>query len=219
MDTEAPKKSPAQWLFNPFRYVAGFAALSMGLAAVLVSGFLGSVTTVHFDGVIDIHVGAGGPAWVFVVEGLTAWACLSATLILLGLIFHRRGFRLVDVAGTQALARWPGLLVILVLAVRPIRAGFNRCAEALMAKAGGTSPAAGASTIDVMLFGLVALVILVVIVWMVALMYRAYAVSCNAKGAKAVVIFIAALVVAEVLSKVVLWAVVVPHLSAIQGGP
>jgi hypothetical protein len=39
------------------------------------------------------------------------------------------------------------------------------------------------------------------IIWTVALMYRAYAVSCNIKGVKAVVTFIVSLIGAEALSK------------------
>jgi hypothetical protein len=213
MNAEAQKKSLTQWLFNPFRYVAGVAALVTGLAAVLLSGLLGSVTTVHFDGVLDIHVGARGPVWAFLSEGVIAWACLSATLVVAGAVFHRCRFRPIDVMGTQALARWPGLLAPLILLVRPVREGFNRGAAALLEKATGAAPAAGASATDCLLFGLVALLMLVVVVWMVALMYRGYAVSCNARGARAIVTFIAGVVAAEVLSKVVLWAAVVPHLG------
>ncbi len=212
MSAESPKRSLAQWLFNPFLYVAGAAALAVGLAAVLLSGLLGSATTVHFDGAIDIHVGASGPVWAFISEGVIAWACMSATLILLGAIFHRRRFRLIDVAGTQALARWPGLLVPLVLLVGPLREGFSRTGAALLKQSTRDTPALGASTADILLFGLGALVMLVAVVWMVILMYRGYAVSCNAKGTRAILLFIAAVVVAEVLSKVVLWAAVIPHL-------
>ena len=40
--------------------------------------------------------------------------------------------------------------------------------------------------------------------WTVVLMYKAYSVSCNIKGAKAIVSFIIGLIIAEVLSKVAL---------------
>jgi hypothetical protein len=45
-------------------------------------------------------------------------------------------------------------------------------------------------------------VVVIMVVWTAALMYRAYAVSCNIKGARAVVTFIVSLIGAEVLSKV-----------------
>ena len=49
------------------------------------------------------------------------------------------------------------------------------------------------------------IVTLSMIIWMVVLMYRAYCVSCNIKGPKAIGTFIAALIVGEVLSKVFIY--------------
>jgi len=42
---------------------------------------------------------------------------------------------------------------------------------------------------------------LLMLVWMVALMYRAYATSCNLKGARAIVSFIAVIIIAEFLAR------------------
>jgi hypothetical protein len=55
--------------------------------------------------------------------------------------------------------------------------------------------------VDLCVFVLVSFVAIAMIVWMVALMYRAYSVSCNIKGARAVITFIVSIVGAEVLSK------------------
>ena len=52
---------------------------------------------------------------------------------------------------------------------------------------------------DVAMFAFGLIVSLLMIIWMVALMYLAYTVSCNAKGAKAIVTFIIALIIAAVL--------------------
>ena len=57
---------------------------------------------------------------------------------------------------------------------------------------------------DALIFAFAVIVIILMAVWMVALMYRAYAVSCNIKGAKAIITFIVSLIGAEVLSKAVI---------------
>jgi uncharacterized membrane protein len=54
------------------------------------------------------------------------------------------------------------------------------------------------------LFGLLSLVLLVTLVWMIVLMYKAYSVSCNVKDAKGILSFIGGLVIAEVVSKYVI---------------
>ena len=45
---------------------------------------------------------------------------------------------------------------------------------------------------------------LAVVVWVVVLMYRGYAVSCDLRGSRAILSFIAAVVAAEIVSKVVI---------------
>lgn len=77
-------------------------------------------------------------------------------------------------------------------------------AETMEALQSGATPAIGA--VDIVLMLIMTGVILVSIVWAVALMYRAYAVSCDTSGAKAIVSFIIALIVAEVLSKLAVYA-------------
>ena len=52
-----------QWLFNPFRFVAGYKALLSGLVIILLSAFVGSLGNTHFDGVLDVHIGLTAPLW------------------------------------------------------------------------------------------------------------------------------------------------------------
>ncbi len=97
----------SQWVFNPFRFIAGFKALLLGLAIILISAFIGSLSNTHFDGVIDVHTGAAAPMWFFLAEGVINWVCMVIPLFFFGLIVSRSAFRMIDVLGTQALARWP----------------------------------------------------------------------------------------------------------------
>ena len=192
-----------QWLFNPFQFVAGLKALLIGLAIILISAFLGSLNTTHFDGALDVHIGQPAPALFFFAEGLIDWICVSIPLFLLGLIVSRSSLRVVDVFGTQALARWPYLITSLVM----LPGANRRFAERLVpgfSQAGSPAPFSSA---DLLVFALAMFLSLLMLIWMVALMYRAYAVSCNVKGAKAIITFIVGLVIAEVLSKLAIIAI------------
>jgi len=194
----------SQWLFNPFRFIAGFKALLLGLAIILASSFIGSFSNTHFDGVLDVHTGRSAPMWFFLAEGLIDWVCMVIPLFLFGLIVSRSAFRMIDVLGTQALARWPYLIAALAM----LPDANRRVLAYLMSKLIQTAPAAAISSIDVLVFGFVMFVIILMLIWMVALMYRAYAVSCNIKGAGAVVTFIVSLIGAEVLSKIAILSLV-----------
>ena len=103
------------WLFNPFKYIAGFGALLLGMCVIVASAFLGWLGTTHFDGVLDLHIGFEAPAWVFFVEGILNWICLAMPLYFFGLIIAKSAPRFIDVFCTQALARWPYLVAALVM--------------------------------------------------------------------------------------------------------
>ncbi|MFZ0033855.1 MAG: hypothetical protein WAK60_02550 [Sedimentisphaerales bacterium] len=191
----------SQWLFNPFRFIAGFKTLLLGLAIILVSGFVGSLSNTHFDGVLDLHTGAAAPMWFFLSEGVINWICMVIPLFFFGLIVSRSSFRTIDVLGTQALARWPYLIAALVM----LPDANKRVLEYIVSKAKQIAPAAAINPADVLVFGFAMIIAIFMAIWMVALMYRAYTVSCNIKGARAIVTFIVSLILAEVLSKITIF--------------
>ncbi|MFW6162505.1 MAG: hypothetical protein ACODAJ_07020 [Planctomycetota bacterium] len=198
----ADRRGLRTWLFNPFRYVAGGPALGMGLILIAAAGLIGSASTTHFDGVLDVHTGAEAPLWWFMAEGFVAWLALAVPLWVAGKVLSKSHVRAVDVFGTQALARAPSL----VTAAAALLPGYRRYALRVAALFTKAAPGGQVQAIDPVVFAFVMVVILGTLVWMVALMYRGFAVACNLRGGKAVVGFIVAAVVGEVLSKVALWA-------------
>jgi len=192
-----PDRSLIQWLFNPFRFVAGYKALLCGLGIILVSAFLGFLGDTHFDGVLDVHTGPKAQLWFFVAEGIVDWLSLAIPLFFFGLIVSPSVVRMIDVFGTQALARWPYLITSIVMLPEANR----RFGTYLMARFTNTAGAGVLNYTDVCVFVFSVIVAVFMIVWMVALMYRAYTVSCNMKGARAIVTFVVSIIVAEALSK------------------
>ncbi len=192
------------WLFNPFKYCAGGMALAIGLAATLAACAIGSLSNTHFDGVLDVHPGKTAPMWVYLSEGLIDWFCLATVLMVTGLFVAKARFRAIDVFGTQAFARWPTLITGVVL----LPPGYARYANYIASKAAtlyapNQGPEVMVQSGDAIFFGVGMLAVLVVIVWTVALMYRAYSVSCDIKGSKAIWSFVAGLIIAEAISKVI----------------
>lgn len=178
-----------KWLFNPFRYVAGGKALGIGFIAMVAAAVAGYATSTHFDGVLHMSPGWNTPLWVFMAEQLTCW--LLATLVLFAgaSIFSPSKTRLIDMAGTQALARWPAIVI----------AALGACIETPKA----LTPDALAEAITPL--SIICLVLtLTFVVWMVALFYNAFRVSSNMKGGKGVAVFVTGLLLADALSRIVL---------------
>jgi len=208
MDTCAsPEKtsrgSMRMWLFNPFHRVAGGKALALGIVSLLAAALLGSLGNAHFDGVLDFHQGPSAPVGLYVCEGLVDWLALSIPLLLTGKLILRSRGRIVDVLGTQALARFPSVLTAGLALLPPHRRIIQQLTSGQVQNLRDLQ----AQPPDMIVFAMVVLVIILMTIWMVALMYRAFSVSCNLRGGKAIGVFIGALIAGEVISKVAFLAI------------
>ncbi len=168
-----------KYLINPFERIAGWPALLIGLCVMALTAVFGKINKVAFDGALDVHAGATFSfAASFAMQAVDLLA-LFLTMWLAGVCFSKTKVRAVDVAGTMALSRAPMLLLV-ILSFLPI------------------VPAGLFDTPRLTVFGIVSIVL---IIWMIALMYHAFSVSCRMKGTRGTVVFIGALLVAEAVSK------------------
>ena len=183
-------------LFNPFVYVTGSKSLGLGLVVIFLAGLIGSSSYTHFDGVLDTHTGSTTvPLGLFLAEGIIDWLTLSVVLWIFGKMVSPNAFRSIDLFGTQALARWPTVLISL-LTFPP---AYQRFAHDLAATKPGGKIAFGTPDGEIFLF--VVLLTLTLVFWMIVLMYTAYSTSCRVRGGKAIGTFIAGLLLAELLSE------------------
>lgn len=182
-------KSSIEWMFNPFTRLAGWPALGLGLAAVVLMAVIGAYSQVIFDGVIDVHfasvdlkdalalasIGLGAQVVVFWVAGL-----------LLG-----KSVRFIDVAGTLSLAKAPFLMMAFIgfLVTAP---DARQLVENPMIIVQNTG------------FMGALLLSLPIIAWSITLMHNAYKVSCGLSGSTLTISFIVALLVSEALSKLLI---------------
>lgn len=196
------KPSLGSWLFDPFAYIAGGTSLCIGLAMILASGLIASLSNSIFDGVIDFHAGHSMPLWFCLSSGIVDWLSLAVTLLIAGKFLSKSKFRAIDVLGTQAMARSPAIITALLALLPP----FQNFSNYLLSTMTPGSPKVVVQPTDGVIFLLAVGVVLLALCWMVWLMYRAFSVSCNMKGGKAVVTFIVCLIVAEVISKVLVLA-------------
>lgn len=196
------KPGLGRWLFDPFAYVAGGTSLCIGLVMILLSGLLGSLSNSHFDGVLDFHTAHPMPLWFFLTEGFVDWLSLAVFLLIAGKFVSKSKFRAIDVLGTQAMARWPGIISALLALLPP----FQNFSRYLLSKVTQGAPKVVVQPTDGAIFMMAVGAMLLALCWMVWLMYRAFSVSCNMKGGKAIATFIASLLVAEIISKVVILA-------------
>ena len=170
-----------QWLFNPFVYVAGLRALTLGLGIMVVTAIISYISGANFHGMLSIHTGLKAPLYIFFLEQVNAWGCSVLLFYLSSILFSRSAVRLIDIAGTLALARWPMIFLSLAGFI-PLPTGLNDLNAA---------------------FVVTEIVSVLIEIWVIALMYNAYRISGNLKGERATISFIAVLIIGEIISNAI----------------
>jgi hypothetical protein len=215
-------KSVWTWLFNPFVYIAGGRSLLLGIVAILAAGLIGSISNTHFDGVLDMHSGKAGPLWLFLSEGVIAWLLPGIVFLIFGKIISRTSFRSLDILGTQAMARWPTMISVLIMLPAFVQDANSRFGKYILSSVTNSSKATPLNASDIVIFVVCTMAVLLIICWFVVLAYKSYSVSCNVKGGKAVGTFIAGLLIAEILGIIlmpIIFGAMQKAIDALMGYP
>lgn len=183
-------------LFNPFRYVAGFRSLIIGLSLVVATSFLGHLCGTYFSDVISVKVGYTPTFIESLINNLCNWLTISAILYVAAITFSKSKVRLVDIFGTQALARAP-YLIASCLGLSEATDKFGKYILWENLRMG--SPVSISNSEIALAIALMVLTIMITI-WLIVLMYNAFKESSNIKGNKSILIYTVSLLLAVVLS-------------------
>jgi len=215
------RRDKAIW-YNPFEYLAGYKALLIGLGLMVLASLAGTLTQIWFPGALDLKVAYEGSYGAHLVTSVLSWLIVVAVLYPLARGLSSSKIRLVDMAGTLALARAPqlvaGLSGIGGLSSKAVNNWLYHITEELqgaipMDLPGRLSPVEMQGWEWFLAINLLGLQLLT-IVWMTALMYHAYRVSANLKGTRAGVSFVVGMLIAEALSVFAILRLIVPLLQA-----
>ncbi len=192
---EQPKPGfPWRSLLNPFAHLPLAASLS---AAAVVAGaglVLAQALGIRFDGALDVHLASSSVAWTTaLLDHVVSWPLLALSLWLAVRAAGRQG-RFVDMLAATGVARLALLLGALVLAwLMP----------AGLAGADTEQAVRHALAPQVILAALATLPLLAAFVVWLVLGFRT---ASGLRGGRLAASFVGALVVAELVSKLLLWA-------------
>lgn len=196
------------WLFRPFDRIAGGPALGLGLMLLVLTALLAWRNGLQTDGVLDLHFQTELGLVDLLLQGLVNWLTLALLLLAFGRWLSETRFRSLDLFGTQALARWPILIGVLYLSIPAVGGTIERLTLSML-EAMPTQPdqvmAPSEYLLDAMWLTLLSLPVMACIAWMIWLMYHGYALVFNLRGQRAVFSFIGALIMAEILSKLLIY--------------
>lgn len=193
------------WLFWPFKYIAGTKALAIGIVAMILISIFGYLGNVFFNGVIGPNIAATGVSSPYIVHAIMQISALfSLTLVfyITARIVSKSAVRLIDIAGTMALSQAPFILVAL--------AGLIPATHLDIASMNTVGLEGFIQIIEdnIVMITLISILSILIIVWTVALKYNAYTISANIRGAKAIVSFIVAIIISEILARIINYIII-----------
>lgn len=183
-------------LVNPFRYVAGGRALALGLGFIAIES-----CWLHALGLYQnsyLHFGPAPAGFAFAQTAAaqtTMWLLPALLLYACGALLSKSKIRAIDILGTTALAQAPLLLLLAPLSVPSLAELLQRLPAALLAEGKLPTPAEMTMLTLYGIYSLAALALFFV------RNYQAYAISCNLRGGRAAGSYIAAVVVATLLTQ------------------
>jgi len=172
------------WLFNPFVYVAGYKALFIGLFLIIVYATAGYYNEIKFDAVVGLHTCVPSDSVLKVLaEAILIWLSISFVFVLIALVVSETSFRVIDVFGTMALAKWPSLILSFFMFMPGIS---GTCIDYSSLSIFRRS---GSMTYEGSLHLIFYFLSIFVLIWTLILIFNAFRVSSNMKGNKAIFSF------------------------------
>ena len=181
-------------MLNPFTRIAGWQAFGIGLVFVLITGITGTFSNVAFDGVIDMHLVQKltvAQSFQFLTIDLIS---VVAIMTLTGFIISK-GFRIIDILGTLTLSRAP-LIIFAIAGFFTISPDKNEILK---------NPYIIFQSVS---FIIVSILSIPVLIWNIILMFNALKISCGIKGNKLGIAFTIAILVSEIISKILIYNIV-----------
>ncbi|WP_298156840.1 hypothetical protein [Flavobacterium sp.] len=184
-------------IFNPFEKFSTNTQLIFGILISVAGCFLAYQFNAHYDGALDIHFADAVPLHIPFLEIVLDTACLGLALFVAAKTINPKT-RSIDIFSTVLVARFPLYLI-------PPMNYNNRMYEETMAI---TEMAMRNQTNfaipDMAFFLAFSALSLLLLVWFFVLLWNGYKVACNAKGTTAVLAFIGAIIIAEIISKILI---------------
>jgi hypothetical protein len=185
-------------LLNPFNQIAGFKSLSIGILVLLFTSIVGFFSNTHFPDIISVKISPDYPVWYFIVQGLLNWIVVSIIFYIAAILFSKSSVRIIDIFGTQALARTPYLFASFIGFSDAINVFSKYLLWTLMHQGEPIT----ISVIEIIVAVLLLVLTLLLTIWLITIMFNALKVSANLKGIKLVSVFITGILCATIISAI-----------------
>lgn len=180
-------------LFNPIAYYSEKKLLVFGILSAVIGAILAYATNSRHDSFLHLSTVSNTEWWYSLVDLVTIMLIVFVFLFVAGKIVNTKT-RAIDILNTILVAYIPFYLVSLT----NINGRMDRAVNELMEILSNSEFIIPTGTmIYLIVTGFISVLILI---WVIALLYNGFKTAANAKGVKAIILFVLALILSTVLT-------------------
>lgn len=185
-------------LINPFEKLQTKTLFILGFCGLILGSTLAYLCNARFNGLLSIQFHQDIKFSDPLVDNLINIGSLTVFLFLAGWLINKKT-RFVDILNTVMLSRILFYLLVLLNASGSVERITNQILDSIKQSGATTSP--DLDTVDLMLLIVFSILAILTLIWKVIILYNGYKVASNARGTRAVILFILAFILAEVCAK------------------
>jgi hypothetical protein len=191
------------FLFKPFDKYSEKQLLIIGIPLTIVGSFLGYCFNARFDGVLDMHYAPSVSIQQPILDNLIDIFSISSILFLIAKCLNRNSI-FMDVFLTCIIARIP----YYILPVFNLKNKMYDMADVMVANIiASLDPKQMkiGTSFDSIIFILFSIFSLLLLIWCIALLFNGFKRAVNAKGVLQIILFSVSIILAETLSKILIY--------------
>lgn len=184
-------------ILNPFTKFSEKQLIAFGLGTLVIGSYFATLFGVTFDGVIDVHLWPDSTFLQSLKENAVTILLLTMLLFALGKMINTKT-RPIDILNANLIFRLPFFLMAALMAIPAVKK-----IEASLLKNAQNMAGFSLNTIDVIVLLCLTGAIIALLIYAIALLYNGFKTATNSKQASHKVYFGIALLIAEILSKII----------------
>lgn len=185
-------------IFNPFQNYSEKQLITFGILAGIIGCFLALAFNGRFDGVLDLHFIEKTSIFTTVIDLTINIFILSALLFLVGKIVNKKT-RFIDIIATSLIAKIPFYFLLFFNVNNKMYLVTEKLIDMV-----SKNKQINIENSEMVLLVFSGIATFTCLIWSVILLFNGFKTATNSKEAKHILLFALAIILAEVISKIII---------------
>lgn len=187
-------------LFNPFERYSEKQLVFIGITSTIIGSLMAIFFNARFDGILDLHFVEKIKIHEPLIDLLIDLFCLVLILFLIGRYINKKT-RIMDIVSATLISKIPFYFLLFQNINNLSFKITDKLAKSLLTKNYSLETITTGEMIYLFFCGIINLVL---VIWSISLLFNGFKTATNAKNTKSILLFIVAVILSEVVSKILI---------------